>query len=204
MVRSQDGTFPVLLARGGRRSVRFLSDGGFLELKLRHRKEGECHPLSDAMMDMFSDPDAIDGVYAAFVYARKIFGPWVDSWIVDLAPDTSVLPIAVRGVRGDSFSLALLFQIVARHENTEWPDGVFVTGAVRHVRGCRCVSIGQAVTKCRWLKLYGYRQLLLPKRNFAQLGRAGLERERCVALPQNLAECIELWKRCLMQSHIPV
>ena len=192
------GTFPVLLARDGRRSIRHLGDGCFIKLRLRQRQKGEKYPLADAMLDLFTDPDAVESVYATFNYARRMFGPCVDEWTVDVSSDLNSFPLAINGVRGDSFSLALLFQIVARCNDAEWPDGVFVTGAVRRGRGFRCVSVGQAVAKYRWLELYGYGQFLLPQRNYWQLGRAGFERDRCIALPPNLEECIELWTRCLV------
>jgi len=197
MACREDGAFPVLLARGGRRALRRLEEGGWLELRLRPRQEGENYPLADAIVDLFTDPDAVEGAFAAFIYTRRMLGPCVETWVVDVGSAPCGWPAAARVVTGDSFSLALLFQLVARCHNAVWPQGVFVTGAVRRVRGFRCVAVGQAVAKCRWLELHGYRRLLLPRRNYGQLGRAGLERDRCVALPPNLEECIELWKRCL-------
>lgn len=72
---------------------------------------------------------------------------------------------------------------MARCQDANWPYGVFVTGAVRHARGFRCVAVGQAVAKGRWLALHGYRWLLLPRRNYHQLGQAVLDCDHCVALP---------------------
>jgi len=197
MACREDGAFPVLLVRGGHGMLQRLEEGGWLELRLRRRQEGENYPLADAMVDLFADPDAVEGAFAAFLYARRVLGPCVDTWVIDVGSAPCGWPAAAHGVMGDSFSLALLFQLVARCQDANWPDGVFVTGAVRHARGFRCVAVGQAVAKGRWLALHGYRRLLLPRRNYGQLGRAGLDCDRCVALPPNLEECIALWKRCL-------
>lgn len=197
MTHQEDGAFPILLAHSGCRTLRSLDEGGCLELCLRPRRAGERHPLTGDMVDLFPDPDAVEGIFAAFLYARRVLGPCVDGWVVDVGSAPCGWSGAAHGVMGDSFSLALLFQIVARCQGAVWPKGVYVTGAVQHARGFRCVAIGRAVAKCRWLELYGYQRLLLPQRNYKQLSRAGIRRDRCVALPQNLRECVEEWKRCL-------
>jgi len=129
--------------------------GGWLELHLRPRRQGESHPLADAMVDLFTDPDAVEGAFAAFLYARRMLGPRVEAWVVDIGSAPCDWPAAARGVTGDSFSLALLFQLVARCQDAIWPDGVFVTGAVRaasvawrwdrrwpRVAGWRCTATG--------------------------------------------------------------
>lgn len=197
----EDEGFPVLLARAGRGALCDIEQGGLLELRLRLRQAGDTAPLSDALVDLFPDPDAIESAFAALIYARRSLGLCVDDWVVDVGSTTRQSPAMANGISGDSFTLALLFQLVAYCHGTGWPEGVFVTGAVRRARGFRCVAVGQAIAKCRWLERHGYRRLLLPRRNYAQIERAGINCDRCVALPTNLGECIEVWKQCLTSTH---
>ena len=163
-----DWAFPVLLARGGRDAAT-PDQGGWLELRLR---------LGDRARDPWPMPWWIclptgrgGRSICRFRLRPANTRPRVETWVVDVGSAPCNWPAAAHGVTGDSFSLALLFQLVAECQDANWPDGVFVTGAVHRARGFRCVAVGQAVEgSLAGVARYGG---CCCRRNYHQLGRAG-------------------------------
>jgi len=94
---------------------------------------------------------------------------------------------------GNSWTLPLFLAFDRLFQGRPWPEGLLASGAVRRVRGLRCVSVGGARFKLRRAKAGGCR-LLLPRSNVRALSRRGLEVSDCLPLPPNLAECLRLWR----------
>lgn len=95
-------------------------------------------------------------------------------------------------LRGDSWYLPLFFAFYCFFRQKDWPQKIIASGALRHCRGLRCVSIGCAVYKLRLAHQLG-KLCFLPSSNYRALKKAGKDVSGCVPLASNLKSCLDIW-----------
>jgi hypothetical protein len=180
--------FPVLMGVRRRAAVTFFS--------LVPRPPQSFVLAENLWAHMEDSPSALD----FFMLCAERFFPWVLEWQMAWPPkEREALRLALGlsapcRMAGDSWTLPLFFAFDCLGRQRPWPDGVLASGAIRHGRGLRCVSIGGASPKLRRARAEGC-LCLLPRANVTMLRRRGTEVGGCVALPPRVEQCLRLWRQ---------
>ena len=151
--------------------------------------------IGERLEDLLYDDETVQSLYSVLEYAQNCLDLKSQEYSLDIDV-SSHLYCRSNGlyISGSSLTLSYLFGLMLLSKNIDWPQSIFVTGAINKKKtDWHCEKVGLFKSKLRLAAEFGYQNFFVPQANLCDLNPALFDTSRLLPMPKSLASCLALW-----------